>query len=495
MTTIHRFARAAVSAGLAAMSLSAVALAQGAPAKPQAVILKGKAPVSNKVLDVRLPKPKQGELPNGLHLMVLEDHRAAQVSFTIYIPGAGGFFDPAGATGLAGVTASMMREGTPTRTTTQIAEQLETTASNLNVGAGMSSLEATVSGSALTEHFGKVMDLAADVLLHPSFPESELTKYKTRTAAQLAQQRSNPGFLGQELFSKVMNGDHPASRISMTPDDVKKITREAMVTFHQTHYVPDHAVIAIAGDISYEQARTLVTAKLGEWKKSGSPRPVARDPGATGPAKVWLVDRPNSVQSNFYVGAPAIDRLSPDYDVLTVMNEVIGGGPTGRLFTHLREEKGYTYGAYSGLNVGRFRGTWTASTDVRSDVTEPALTDLMDEIRQMREITVPAKELGDKKRSMIASFALSLESPQQVLNYYVTQWLYKLPADYWDKYPARIMAVSADQVQNAAKKYLDPSKLQILAVGDGKKIEAILKKFGPLEVYDTEGNKRMGIVP
>jgi predicted Zn-dependent peptidase len=201
------------------------------------------------------------------------------------------------------------------------------------------------------------------------------------------------------------------------------------------------------------------------------------------------------VQTNFVVGTQGIDRANPDYDVLQLMNAVVGGGPTGRLFTHLREEKGYTYGAYSGLTAGRFKGTWNASTDVRSDVTEPALTDLMDELRQIRDVTVPVKELQDKKRSLVASFALSLESPQQVLNYYVTRWIYKLPADYWDKYPERVMNVTAAQVQAAAKKYLDPKNVQIIAVGDGKKVESILRKFGPLEVYDTEGQKVSRVVP
>jgi len=210
---------------------------------------------------------------------------------------------------------------------------------------------------------------------------------------------------------------------------------------------------------------------------------------------VYLIDRPNSVQTSFVVGAPAIERTSADYDALQMMNQVVGGGPTGRLFSHLREEKGYTYGAYSGLSAGRFRGTWTASTDVRSDVTEPALRDLMDEIRQIREIKVSDKELQDKKRSMIASFALSLESPQQVLGYYITQWIYHLPSDYWDKYPARVMSVTSDQVQAMAKKYLDPAKVQIVAVGDGKKIEDTMKKFGPLEIYDTEGKKKPTLVP
>lgn len=465
------------------------------PSKSQTLVIKGRAPVSNRMLEVKLPKPKEGNLANGLHLIVLEDHRTPQVNFQLIIPGAGGYFDAPGSTGLASVTATMMREGTTTRNTTQISEQIETMAAGLNVGAGASSLDATVSGSALTEKLDGLFELAADVLLHPTFPESELAKYKQRTSAQLAQQRSSAGFLAQELFQKVVMGDHPGARISLTPDDVKKVTRDDMVALHQSHYVPDHAAIAFAGDISYDKAKTLVESKLGGWKKRGVAVVSAKNPTAAGPAKVSLVDRPNSVQTSFVVGSQAIDRTDPDYDVLQMMNQVVGGGPTGRLFAHLREEKGYTYGAYSGLTAGRYRGSWAASTDVRSDVTEPALKDLMEELRQIRDVPVPAQELQEKKRSLVASFALSLESPQQLLGLYTTRWTYHLPADYWDQYPKRVMSVTARQVQAAARKYLDPLKVQIVAVGDGRKIEDALRKFGPLEVYDTEGRKRADLVP
>jgi zinc protease len=427
--------------------------------------------------------------------MVLEDHRAAQVSFTLIIPGAGGYFDAPGSVGLANVTATMMREGTATRTTSQISEQLETMAANLGVNTGMSSLDATVGGSSLKDQLDKLFDLAADVLLHPSFPEDELGKYKQRTKASLNQNRSFPGFLAQELFSKTMYGNDPAGRFFITAEQVDAVTRAGLVEFHRTHYVPDHAALAMSGDISYDEAKKLVESKLGAWKKSGAAVVSAHDPPPGGPAKVLLVDRPNSVQTNFVVGTQAIDRVNPDYDVLQVMNSVVGGGPTGRLFLHLREEKGYTYGAYSGLSAGRYKGTWNASTDVRSEVTEPALRDLMSELVAIRDTIVPEQELKDRKRSIVASFALSLESPQQMLNYYVTSWTYKLPADYWDKYPARIMAVNAAQVQAAAKKYLDPSRMQIVAVGDGSKVESILRKFGPLEKFDTEGKRVMGTVP
>ena len=457
--------------------------------------MKGKAPVSEKVLDVKLPRPKEGTLANGIHLIVLEDHRAPQVTFSLAIPGAGGYFDPAGQVGLASVTAAMMREGTTTRNTLQISEQLETMAAALNVGTGTSAMDATVSGSALTEHVDKLFDLAADVLLHPTFPEEDFVKYRQRTMAGLNQQRSSANFLANELWSKVIFGDHPAGRISMTAASLNAMTRDQMVAFHKTRYVPDNAVIAMAGDITYAAAQKLVESRLGGWAKAGVSAPTATDPAPAGSAKVYLVDRPNSVQTTFIVGTQGISRTDPDYDVLQLMNAVVGGGPTGRLFTHLREEKGYTYGAYSGLVAGRFKGNWSAQTDVRSDVTEPALTDLMEELRQIRDVTVPTKELQDKKRSLVASFALSLESPQQVLNYYVTSWTYKLPADYWDKYPERVMAVTTAQVQSAAKKYLDPAKVHIIAVGDGKQVESVLRKFGPLDTYDTEGKKTNVVVP
>src|SRR5206468_5424013 len=180
-----------------------------------------------------------------------------------------------------------------------------------------------------------------------------------------------------------------------------------------------------------------VEAKLAGWTKSGIAGIPVSDPQPISGAGIYFIARPNSVQTNLIVGTQAIERTSPDFDVLSVMNKVIGGGPTGRLFIHLREEKGYTYGAGSGLSAPIFRGDWSASTSVRSEVTEPALRDLLAEIALLRDQMVSDQELADAKRSMIASFALSLESPVQLLNYHVTRWRYKLPADYWDRYPDR----------------------------------------------------------
>jgi predicted Zn-dependent peptidase len=204
---------------------------------------------------------------------------------------------------------------------------------------------------------------------------------------------------------------------------------------------------------------------------------------------VSFVARPNSVQTNLLVGSQAISRLDPEYDVLQVMNKVIGGGPTGRLFIILREEKGYTYGAYSNLAASQWRGAWQASSEVRSEVTEAALRDLLNEVARLRDEPVAEKEFRDHKRAMVGSFALSLENPQQMIGYYVTSWRYKLAADYWDKYPERITAVTQAQVQAVAKKYLDSPRLQIVAVGEPAKTPAALKEFGSIETYDTEGRR------
>jgi zinc protease len=169
------------------------------------------------------------------------------------------------------------------------------------------------------------------------------------------------------------------------------------------------------------------------------------------------------------------------------MNQIIGGGPTGRLFIILREEKGYTYGAYSNVSAGLYRGTWTAATNVRTEVSDPALRALMAEIARMRDERVAPEDFEAAKRNMVASFALGLESPTQVLSYHVTRWRYKLPVNYWDTQPQRIMAVTAEQVQAAAKQYLDPSKLQVVAVGDGSRVADVMAKYGVVVKYDTEG--------
>ena len=465
-----------------------VALAAQQPPQTttQAVILKGKAPVSNELLKVKLPRPTEAQLSNGAHLMVLEDHRAPQITFSIAMPGGGGYYDAPDMIGLASATASLMREGTASKTSAQISEQLETMAATVNAGASLTGIDATVAGSSLTENFQATLALAADVLLHPTFAPEELARYKERMKPGLLQQRTSPNFLGTELYQRLVYGTHPAARISPTAESIDRLTRDAVVAWHKAHYVPDHALIAVSGDITLAAAKQAFEAALASWPKSSSAAAAVADPAAMGAGRVSFISRPGSVQTTLMVGTQAIARIDPDYDAFQVMNKVLGGGPTGRLFTHLREEKGYTYGAGSALNASRWKGDWLASMDVRTDVTAPAMTDLMAEIARMRDEEIPQKDFDNARRSLIAQFALGLESPAAVLGNYVTLYWYKLPANYWDTYPDRVNAVTRAQALAVAKKYLDLSRLQIVAVGDPKVADAF-KAFGTVEMFDVNG--------
>lgn len=473
---------AALGIGIAAQQPPPVAN----PTKAEGTILKGKAPVSKELLRVKLPKPTEADLSNGVHLIVLEDRRTPQVSFSMIIDGAGGYYDPPSIPGMAGFVATLMREGTTTKTSEQISEQLDRLAAGVSVGAGISSPFATVNGNGLRNNLDTVLALMADVLLNPSFPQAEVDRYKTRTRANLMQQRAQPGFLASERLNKVLYGDHPLGRVSPTPAALDALTRDALVEFHKAHYVPDRAVLAVTGDITMQQAKAKAEAAFGGWKKSGAAlAPQTEAAPLSGPS-VSLVVRPNSVQTSLRVGTLSIERKDPDFFPLTVANRIIGG-PFGRLFEHLREQKGYTYGAGSGFSSSRIRGSWTASTDVRSEVTDPALTDLLDEIRQMREVPVPAKDLENAKRAIVGSFALLLESPNAILSNYIDRHFYGLPDDYWDTYASKIEAVTAADIQRVAQKYWSPERLQIVAVGDLEKVEPVLKKLGPVQVFDAEG--------
>ena len=474
---------------LALLVPQAPVLGQGAaapPAPPPAQPFKNRAPVSTEVIKVKLPRAQETQLSNGAYLMVLEDHRVPSVQFEIIMIGAGGYYDPAGMPGLANTTASLMDEGTTTKSSEEIAQALDTMAASVAVSASQGSQIATVTGSALTDQFDAVLALASDILLNPSFPEKEIGLYKGRARAGLEEQRSNPNFLRQERYSRAIYGDHPAASVGLTRESLEKMTRDVLVSFHKSNYVPDHAIIGVSGDITLAEARTKFETALKGWAKSGKPRPGVTDPADHGPMKIALVNRPGSVQTAFMLGELAINRTHPDYEAMVVMNQILGGS-NGRLYRELRERKGYTYGVYSYSRILRYRGDWRAQMDVRTDVTEASLRDMLVEVNKMRDELVPADEFKDAQRSLTASFALSLENPAELLNLYIVRQLYNLPIDYWDRYSERIAAVTPAQVQAVARKYLDPKRLQIVAVGDATKIASILRPFGPLEVFDDEG--------
>jgi predicted Zn-dependent peptidase len=229
---------------------------------------------------------------------------------------------------------------------------------------------------------------------------------------------------------------------------------------------------------------------LPAWKagteKTALPTPTKPASGR----RIFLVDRPGAVQADVELGNIAINRTDSDYVPMVVMDRIVGGGASARLFLNLREIHGYTYGAYSGFIARRYAGPWLAQGNMRTDATGGAMTEFLNEINRIRDKAVPESELEENKRSIVAGFALSLERPDQLLDYAITIKVYGLPADYWDTYPAKIMAVTAEQVQRVARKYIVPDDLQIVAVGDAVKLKPVLDKYGQVQVFDAAGKPK-----
>ncbi|HEX8177716.1 MAG TPA: pitrilysin family protein [Pyrinomonadaceae bacterium] len=448
---------------------------------------KNRAPVAKDVLRVKLPRPIEAKLDNGLTVLILEDSRFPTVNVQFAINGAGALYEPANMPGLANATAQMLREGTKTRSSKQIAEEVDRLGATLGAGSGFGSIQTNITASGLSDNFDQWFPVAADILMNPTFPAEELAKYKARLKAQLKQQRSSPDFLANEQFARAVYGNHPAANVAATTESVDALTPEALANWVKARYAPQNTILGIAGDVKASELIPRLKQALAGWQKTDAAEVLPQNPTPAAQKKIIVVNRPDSVQTTMAMGNIAIDRRSPDYPAMVVMDNIIGGGGSARLFIKLREEQGLTYGAYSFFTAVKYPGPWRAGGDFRTDVTEQAMTGFLNEINRIRDEKVPADELEENKRSVVASFALSLEQPTQLLSYEITRRIYGFPDDYWETYPARIMAVTADDVQRVARKYINPESLQIVAVGDASKIRTVLEKFGTVTVYDAEG--------
>lgn len=478
--------------------VSSLAFGQGgAPSgpagqSPKGAVVKGKAPVNKNVLKVKLPRAEEASLPNGLRVVLLRSSKVPTFNMQMVVL-SGGLSDKADYRGMASFTGSLLREGTAKRSSKDIAEQVDALGATLTAGSGLSSMTSTVTAAGLVENFDPTLELFADVIRNASFPQAEVDKYKSRTLAQLQFQRSIPQFLAAEQFQRAIYGSaHPASLVTPPVESIQKLTSKDLADFHSTYYRPNNAILAIVGDVTLKDVMPKIEKAFGDWQKGDVPAatiPAAPEQSAS---RILLIDRPGSVQTVLQLGTLGIERTSPDYFAVLMADRVLGGGPSGRLFLNLREDKGYTYGAYSNFGGSRFRGTWISSSEVRTDVTEGAMKEFMYELNRLRDEKVPADELENAKRAIVGSFALSLEQPQSLLQNVITQKLYNLPVDYWDTYPQKVAAITAEDVQRVAQKYIDLGHLQVVAVGDASKAREVLTKYGKVEVFDADGKPVAG---
>jgi predicted Zn-dependent peptidase len=457
------------------------------PSSTKGAVIKGKAPVNKNLLKVKLPRAQEADLKNGLHVVVLESNHRLPIFSMEMIVMSGGLSDPADMHGLANATAILLREGTAKHNSRELSEQLDTIGATLNANSGLPNLTSSINTSGLVENLDQILDLFAEVIRTPKFPTEEVERYKSRTLSQLPLLRGQPQFLAQERLNQAIYGTHPASLLVAPPDALKKITAADLARFHSQNYVPNNAVLFITGDVTLKQLMPKLEQVFGDWQRGAVQTVSMPAVPAQATTRIHLINRPGSVQTVFQIGSLGMERTDPDYIAMSVMNRILGTGPSSRLFLNIREDKGYTYSVGSGFNAFKYPGTFTASSPVRTEVTEGTIREFMNEFKRIRDEKVTATELENAKRAIIGNFALSLENPQGRLQNIITQKLYSLPANYWDTYPQKVEAITVDDIQRVAQKYVDINHMQIVAVGDASKTREVLAKFGTVEEYDSDG--------
>jgi zinc protease len=390
---------ATLSLGLcwAGGSVSAQTRPDGAPQVQSTIqttkglVLKNKVPVNRELLRVKLPEAQEFKLKNGMRVLLVEHHKVPTFAMRIVIM-SGGLSDPPDRLGVAQFTANLLREGTSTRTSRQIAEQLDSIAAQMGGLAGVTSPMSFVNVAGQTEDLDQIMEIFADVIRNPTFPADELKKYLARNISIEEIMRSDPGFLAQERFYKAIYGDHPASTVGFPMESLKKTTSADLAKFHATHYRPNNAVLLVVGDLTLKDLKPRVEKLFGDWEPGPIPKATVPDVPSQSKAQIHLVDRPDSVQTVLNLGNLGIPRVHPDYFPLLVMNRILGG-PMGRLFLNLREDKGYTYGVGSFFTGASYPGIWIATSSVRTEATEGALREFMYELKRMRDGMVTPEEL------------------------------------------------------------------------------------------------------
>ena len=436
---------------------------------------------------LQLATPVSATLSNGLTL-ILSERRGLPIVAANLVLKTGSDANPLDKAGLANFVAAMLDEGTATRNALQIADEVAQLGASLTTGSSMDATTASI--RSLSKNFGPTLDVLADIVLRPSFPAEEIERQRASRLAGLVQQRDNPAQVAALVTASALYGPkHPYGYAEVgTEASVKAVMRADMEAFWKQNFVPNNAALVVAGDISLPELRALAETSFGSWAKGSPAQPNLGTPSPTS-ARIVIVDKPASPQTQLRVAGIGAARSSPDFRPMQVMNIALGGLFSSRINMNLREQNGYTYGASSGFSFRRAPGPFQVASGIRTDVTAPAIDEIFKELRGMVDRPLTEDELTKAKDAMANSLPGAFESSANAVGNFSNVFIYDLGLDYYTKYAAQVNAVTRDQTVAMAKKYLDPSKMVVIAVGDRAKIEAELKKLnlGAIEVRDTEG--------
>lgn len=439
---------------------------------------------------ILIPTPRETTLANGLTVVVVEDSRLPLVSYRLAFR-VGGAFDPPELPGLTDLLAGLLPEGTESRSSREIADEVARIGASLSAGAN--SDYTIVAASALAQFNDQIMDLMAEVVLEPSFPENEVELAKQNTKESLRQQRAQPSFLASEMVSRVMFGDHPYSVVAPTPESIDRFSRDEFVKFHRAKLVPNSAVFIVVGDVRHDEILNRLESLFSGWQRGEDVVANFPAPPVRTRRTAYLVDRPGSAQSNIVIANSGIIRTNPDYFPMLLMHTVVGANASSRLFMNLREDKGYTYGAYSNLDARRTAGTFRAMAEVRTPVTGDSLKEFFFELDRIGNERVSDKEIADAKSYLTGVFPIRLETQEGLTDQLVQIKMLNLPGDYLEHYRDNVQAVTAEEIQRVAQKYVKTDEAALIVVGDGASVLEQMKPYAEdIEVYNTAGKRKSG---
>ena len=436
---------------------------------------------------LHLPVPQSFQLSNGLTVILSERPGLPVVAANLVVR-SGSDSNPPAKPGLANFAVAMLDEGAGARNALEIADEVARLGGTLGTSSSMDA--SYVTARSLKKNFAALLDVMADVILRPSFPAEEIERERKIRQGQLVQESDNPGIIASRVTAAALYGPrHPYGfREIGTVQGIQSITREDMEGFWKQNFVPNNAALVVAGNISAAEVKALAEKAFAGWQRGTPSRASLGNPETTN-ARLILVDKPGAPQTEIRVVRIGAARSTPDYAALSVMNNILGGLFSSRINMNLREEHGYTYGAFSTFVMRRSAGPFLVGSGVRTDVTAPSVSEALKEIRGMVDGPPTAEEMDRSRDSLVRSIPGDFETSGNAAGSYSNIYVYDLGLDYYSKYPAKIMGVTPGDAQAVAKKYFVPGELIVIAVGDRAKIESELTKLnlGTMEVRDADG--------
>ncbi len=443
---------------------------------------RSKPPKAGPAPSINLGNPKSFVLDNGLKVIVVENNKLPRAYANLDIDN---YPDYEGdIKGVSSLLGSMMGNGTKNQSKDSYNEEVDYMGATLVLSASGGYV------SSLKRYFPRILEMMADGLINPKFTKEDFEKEKNVAIEGIKSIEKDVQTTANRVHSKLRFGDnHPFGEFQ-TIESLNNISLKDIQNYYKKFAIPNNAYLTIVGDVQYDEIRSLVESLFGDWKKGKDSNYTLPQANNLDNIEINFVDMSNAVQSEIYVGnLMDISMTNPDFFALKLGNQILGGSSTARLFMNLREDKGFTYGSYSSASTSRYKGSFTATASVRNEVTDSAITEIINEINLISSEGVTDEELDAAKEKYVGSFIMSTEQPSTIANFATNIAKFNLPEDFYEKYLENFQSVTTEDVKRVINKYLIKDKLRVLVVGKGQDVLSSLESMSyNINYFDKEGN-------